>query len=155
MDGIGLIIFFLIVLVWLYRMNHAANVKKMRMLKLKKALMQPIATREPEVQPHGVTVEQLLCKENKEFCEDNADIQTRGLHELDQTTQSRGVIPMANQPNHVANLWKCGQSHFSDINNDRTEDLDDYLSTRSKSVNMKVDDVSGQHLASRFNTLSS
>lgn len=155
MDNIGLMIFFVIILLCIYRVNcHAKKTKMVR-------ITQPVLVKQMDTQPksasepYAQTVQQLLCNENKEFCEGGQTPQSRGLFELEQTPQSRGRVPSANQPNHVANLWKCGQSHFSGNSDDREDFANDFVPKRSKSVDMKVSDVSNQHLASRFNTHAS
>jgi hypothetical protein len=77
----------------------------------------------------------------------------RGLFELEQSTGCRGTTPLANQPNHTANLWKCDQSQMStnacdSISNGYTSDI--YTPCRGKMVNMGPSESSNMHITSRF-----
>lgn len=94
---------------------------------------------------------ELLCKENKAFCAESSKAPIVGLTEVEQHTRSRGYVPHANQPDHVANLWKCDQSQCSqDDSISRNEYYTDKAQPRSKSVNMLTEDVSNMHKVSRF-----
>jgi hypothetical protein len=90
-----------------------------------------------------------------QYLEVNCDIALKGMNELENSTQSRGRVPYANQPNHIANRWKCDYTHpmaksnkDGVVNIDFTEDT--YSPLRSAVTNMNVQDCSDQHLSTRF-----
>jgi hypothetical protein len=78
----------------------------------------------------------------------------RGLNDVEQSTISRGVVPYQNQPDHVANLWKCDYSHPRTLEGAGCLDTifaSDYPTPlRGAMVNQNVGDVSNMHLVSRF-----
>lgn len=83
-----------------------------------------------------------------------------GLREIEMTPISRGIVPVQNQPNHVANLWKCDISQ-SQSNAMVCEEADtpvafDFITpVRGKIVNMDVDDSANMQKISRFGSVSS
>lgn len=78
------------------------------------------------------------------------------VHETEQDTQTRGVVPSMNQPNHIANFWKSDQSQTSDGSDcDKQSTLDFYRCSKNNAVNQDTKDVSNMHLTSRFATLKS
>src|SRR6476661_9778612 len=95
---------------------------------------------------------EFLCKENRVFCEATEnDPQAPGLHEVVQHTRSRGYVPEATQPNHVANMWKSDYSQCdSDDAVERNEHYSDKTPKRISMVNLSQDDQSNMHLTSRF-----
>jgi hypothetical protein len=80
----------------------------------------------------------------------------KGLNELEQDTMFRGVIPQQNQPDHIANLWKCENSHPKILEGAGAGCMDTVFASdyptplRGAAVNQNVDDVSNMHLVSRF-----
>lgn len=108
---------------------------------------------------YNTLVNKELCAKNPEFCTEDDTPVARGLNEIEQTTQSRGYIPYANQPDHVANLWKCDQSHCENLSKDRDEMqdyiADVYIPSRAKVVNLHIKDASNMHITSRFASTSS
>lgn len=84
----------------------------------------------------------------------------RGLNELEQNNVSRGTVPLANQPDHTQNLWKCDQSHDSgdlnctDTHNGESITAEIYTPIRGKAVNQGLGDISDMHMVSRFGTTS-
>ncbi len=83
-----------------------------------------------------------------------------GLREIEMTPVSRGMVPIQNQPNHIANLWKCDLSQ-SQANTMVCEEADtpvafDFITpVRGKVVNMDVDEASNMQKISRFGSISS
>lgn len=150
MSIIALVIFFIIILLW----THRPKSSKRRTLKGNDihSSISHNGTHYPS------NVQDFLCEESPAFCQDNAQ---KGLNELEQTTQSRGYIPHANQPNHVANMWKCDQSQKAARIYDGTGrevgtiESDDHVIVRGKTVNLCVGDASEMHLTSRFSSTSS
>ncbi len=78
----------------------------------------------------------------------------RGLHEIEQTPLTRGFVPEQNQPDHVANMWKCDYSHPNLVEGagclDTVFASDFPTPLRGAAVNQNVEDVSNMHLISRF-----
>jgi hypothetical protein len=69
-----------------------------------------------------------------------------GLREVEMTPVSRGVVPVQNQPNHVANLWKCdlfqSQSNTMVCEQADTPVAFDFITpVRGKVVDMDVKDA--------------
>ena len=97
--------------------------------------------------------EHALCKQQPEVCgEHHPD----PINDAAQDTKSRGLVPNANQPLHTANLWKSDTSTFAGIPDNSTDDsAEQYYATKGKIVNQKVEDVSTQHIASRFSSEAS
>lgn len=87
------------------------------------------------------------------------DSMQRGLFDMEQDTVSRGIVPYQNQPDHIANLWKCDYSHPKTLEGAGCLDTifaSDYPTPlRGSAVNQSVGDVSNMHLISRFATISS
>ncbi len=81
---------------------------------------------------------------------DDNEPSTYGLNELEQTTQSRGMVPTLNQPDHTSNLWKCDQSQYSIDGQSYEADICTPL--RSKVISQSPSDISRSHLTSRFST---
>ncbi|MGL5936557.1 MAG: hypothetical protein ACRCZI_13165 [Cetobacterium sp.] len=92
----------------------------------------------------------------KVACSDDLHASVMGLHEVEQNTRSRGYIPHANQPNHVANLWKCDQSQCNQEDmSDRNEYNSDITPVRNPVVQMDSNGSSNMHITSRFATIPS
>ncbi len=83
-----------------------------------------------------------------------SSLQQRGLNDLVQDTGSRGYVPYQNQPDHVANFWKCDYSHARQQEGAGCLDTvfaSDYPTPlRGAAVNQDVGGVSNMHLISRF-----
>lgn len=80
----------------------------------------------------------------------------RGLNELEQDTRSRGIVPEADQPNHIANLWKCdAEIPIKDCaySSPMVYDYDTQL--RDKVVNMDQNENLNMHVLSRFGSTCS
>lgn len=107
---------------------------------------------------YSTTVDEVMCRSNPEFCTKD-DMPARGINDMEQTTVTRGYVPTANQPDHVANLWKCDQSHCDTPNqyNDELQDqvADVYIPSRTKVVNLHLKDASDMHVTSRFSSVAS
>lgn len=91
--------------------------------------------------------------------ESKMDSQTHsGLKEIEQTPRSRGMVPTQNQPDHIANLWKCDSS-LSNImvceQMDKPIAYDFVTPLRGKVVNMNVNEASEMQKISRFGSVSS
>lgn len=98
----------------------------------------------------------LGCGGKKVACPDDLHASVMGLNEVELNTRSRGYVPHANQPNHVANLWKCDQSHCDqDESLYRNEYNTDITPMRTPAAHMTNDDVSNMHLTSRFGSVTS
>lgn len=91
--------------------------------------------------------------------EERASAEIRGLSDLEQSTASRGIVPHQNQPDHIANLWKCEYSHSKMVDGRGyldTSFASDYPTPlRGAIVNQNVRDVSNMHLLSRFGGIDS
>jgi hypothetical protein len=99
---------------------------------------------------YNTVQESQLCQENPEFCDDHIPAP---LNDAAQDTQSRGLVPSANQPDHNLNLWKSEASTFAGIPDDTDGDAaNEYFASKGKLVNQNVDDVSNMHMASRFSS---
>ena len=77
-----------------------------------------------------------------------------GVNDLEQTTRNRGLVPNSNQPDHVANLWKCDHSHAKTIEDcgftDTNFAVDYPTPIRGTVDNSILGDNSQTHLVSRF-----
>jgi hypothetical protein len=98
----------------------------------------------------------LDCTHPKGLCPEDVKARVTGLNEVEQNTKSRGIVPYANQPNHVANLWKGDHSHCSQEEAiDRNDEKSDAMPRRNKVMNMGRDQVSNMHIVSRWGCTSS
>lgn len=94
-----------------------------------------------------------LCRQIPNAC---AEHRPAPINDAAQDTKSRGLVPSANQPDHVNNHWKSDASTFTGIPDDSKGDsAEQYYATKGKTVNQKVEDVSTQHIASRFSSEAS
>lgn len=99
---------------------------------------------------YNTVQESQLCQEKPEFCGDH---HPEPLNDAAQDTQSRGIVPNANQPDHSMNMWKSEDSSFAGIPDDSTEDAANaYYASKGKLVNQDVSDVSNMHMTSRFSS---
>ncbi len=82
-----------------------------------------------------------------------------GLNDLSQDVNSRGNVPAPNQPDHIANLWKCEHSHARQLEGSGCLDTifsSDYETPVLDSVmSQSVQDVSNMHKVSRFAVVQS
>lgn len=94
-----------------------------------------------------------LCKQKPEVC---SDYRPEPINDAAQDTKSRGLIPNANQPDHTSNFWKSESSNFANIPDDTDSDKANfYYASKGKIINQSVDDISNQHIASRFQSEAS
>ncbi len=78
----------------------------------------------------------------------------KGLHDLEQTPISRGIVPDYGQPDHVSNMWKSDYSHA------RQHEGAGYLDTvfasdyptplRCPMKQRDLNEISNSHLIARF-----
>jgi hypothetical protein len=111
-----------------------------------------------------------LCTENPAYCEDNMPMQ--GLNDMEQTPQTRGYVPMMNQPDHISNLWKSDDSQQNNNSPYKQEYKEKYLNEfmvvaptnappeketpiKASAVSMSVKDTSKSHITTRFASDSS
>src|SRR6185369_5240928 len=75
--------------------------------------------------------------------------QNGSIRELELDNTTRGVVPIYNQPNHTANMWK---SDTSQTNDGAVNEIafDWFRPMGNNVVNMDVDDSSRMHITSRF-----
>jgi len=94
-----------------------------------------------------------LCQQLPEFCE---EYHPAPINDAAQDTQSRGLVPSANQPDHTGGLWKSEDSSFAGIPDDTDGDVaNEYYASKGKIVNQNVNDASNMHIISRFSSESS
>jgi hypothetical protein len=97
--------------------------------------------------------ENALCDENPNYCAEHIPAP---INDAAQDTQTRGLVPSANQPDHGLNMWKSEASTFAGIPDDTDGDgAISYFESKGKLVNQSVKDVSDMHLSSRFASESS
>jgi hypothetical protein len=78
------------------------------------------------------------------------------INDAAQDTKFRGLVPSANQPDHTSNFWKSEDSSFAGIPDDSDGDAaNEYFASKGKIVNQNVNDISTQHIASRFSSEAS
>ena len=77
----------------------------------------------------------------------------KGLHEIQQDTLTRGIVPHLNQPNHVSNRWKVEYSHPNVDQSGRSQtsfSSDCHTPMRNSRSNIGVNENSSMYLVSRF-----
>lgn len=93
-------------------------------------------------------------KRSRDLFPNEEPVTQRGLNDLEQTPISRGYKPYQNQPDHIANLWKCEYSHPGIVEGAGCLDTvfaSDYPTPlRGAVVKQNVSDTYNSHLVSRF-----
>ncbi len=93
------------------------------------------------------------------FDDDSQRFMYRNLNDVEEAPDSRGIVPQQNQPDHVANRWKCDHSHPRVIDGGRYADTvfaSDYPTPlRNFAVNQTIGAISDGHLLTRFGSVGS
>lgn len=144
---ISVIIVILIVIIFIKAVGKSNQIQKKRRVISS-------STHKPSILTDNVIYDMGCGK--RASCPDDLHAAVAGLHEVELNTRTRGYVPHANQPNHVANLWKCDQSHCDQEDmTDRNEYNSEANVVRGAVVNMSNDDASNMHLTSRFGGVKS
>ena len=102
---------------------------------------------------YNTVQESTLCKQLLDVC---AEHQPAPINDAAQDTQSRGLVPSANQPDHIEGFWKSEDSSFVGIPDDTDGDVANaYYASKGKIVNQNVSEVSNMHITSRFSSETS